>query len=158
MSASGKKPPKDKSQADKKGKRVRDRTRKSKDGDYDVGYKKPPKSGQIKPGERRNPNGRPKGSKNFNTILRQLLEKPMTMVIDGNKLKVSGREAIAYRVFQKAVSGDAKCIDILRSVESDFELQTAETQSKAEKAKNLSKTDEAILADYKKSILKQKGK
>ena len=141
-----------------KGTRVRKRTRKSTGDSYDVGYKKPPKSGQIKPGERRNPNGRPKGSKNFNTILRQLMEKPMTMIIDGNKLKVSGREAIAYRVFQKAVSGDPRCIDILRSIESDFELQSAQKQSDAERAKKLSRTDEAILADYKKSILKQKGK
>ena len=141
-----------------KGKRVRDRTRPPAKHDYEVGYKKPPKSGQIQPGERRNPNGRPKGSKNFSTILQKLMEKPMTLTIDGNKLKVSGREAIAYRVFQKAVSGDAKCIDILRSIDSEIELQAAQKKSEADKTKKLSKTDEAILADYKKSILKKKGK
>ena len=32
--------------------------------DYSVGYKKPPKETQFKPGQSANPNGRPKGSKN----------------------------------------------------------------------------------------------
>ena len=34
-------------------------SKKKPSGDYEVGYGKPPKSGQIKKGERRNPKGRP---------------------------------------------------------------------------------------------------
>lgn len=144
------------SASDKK-KRVRSRTRKSTESEYDVGYKKPPRSGQIKPGERRNPNGRPKGSKNFNTVLRQLMEKPMTLTIDGTQIKVSGREAIAYRVFQKAVAGDARCIDILRSIDAQFEADLAESRQKTASEKEASSSDDAILADFIKSMSK-KGK
>jgi hypothetical protein len=152
MSAKGK------SKAKSQRKRVRDRTRQSAEDEYDVGYKKPPKSGQIKPGERRNPNGRPKGSRNFNTILRQLMEKPMTLTIDGQKIKVSGREAIAYRVFQKAVAGDAKCIEILRSIDHEFELELMTKQAQKHSETDVSSSDKAILSDFLKSMKNKGGK
>ena len=41
--------------------------------DDDVGYGKPPRSRRFKPGQSGNPKGRPKGAKNRDTILRELL-------------------------------------------------------------------------------------
>lgn len=38
-------------------------------------YKEPPKEHQIKEGEVRNPNGRPKGSLNMTTLIKQYLEQ-----------------------------------------------------------------------------------
>jgi hypothetical protein len=38
-------------------------------GDYQVGYGKPPKHTQFKPGKSGNPQGRPKGTKNLKTDL-----------------------------------------------------------------------------------------
>ena len=40
-----------------------------------VGYGKPPKETRFKPGRSGNPRGRPKGSKNFNTILAKRLQE-----------------------------------------------------------------------------------
>lgn len=141
-----------------KRKRTRNRTREKKSPDYEVGYKKPPRSGQIQLGERRNPKGRPKGSRNFNSIMRQLMEKSMTLLIDGEKVSVSGREAIAYRVFQKAVAGDAKCIEILRSIDESFDTELAQRERKISESRKLSKTDEAILADFLKTSQRKKKK
>ena len=39
------------------------------DDDYAVGYKKPPLHTRFKKGQSGNPRGRPKGSKNFSTLL-----------------------------------------------------------------------------------------
>ena len=41
----------------------------------DIGYCKPPKHSQFKPGRSGNPRGRPKGAKNETTILREILNK-----------------------------------------------------------------------------------
>jgi len=43
--------------------------------DYEVGYGKPPKHGQFKPGQSGNPKGRPKGRKNFPVLLEMCLNK-----------------------------------------------------------------------------------
>ena len=38
---------------------------------YKVGYKRPPVSTRFKPGSSGNPKGRPKGQRNFKTIMRK---------------------------------------------------------------------------------------
>jgi hypothetical protein len=45
--------------------------------DYEVGYKKPPKHGQIKPGEVRNPNGPPKAKTQLYRYLCNYLKMPL---------------------------------------------------------------------------------
>ena len=46
------------------------------DDDYDVGYKKPPKTKQFKKGKSGNPGGRPKGSKNKIRIRKRSSHRP----------------------------------------------------------------------------------
>ena len=48
-----------------------------------VGPGNPPRHTRFKPGQSGNPNGRPKGSKNFATILQQQLTKKITITVDG---------------------------------------------------------------------------
>jgi hypothetical protein len=46
---------------------------KRKRSDYEVGFGRPPKSSQFKPGKSGNPLGRPKGSRPVGAVLQQIL-------------------------------------------------------------------------------------
>ena len=89
-------------------------------GDYDVGYGKPPKSGQIKKGERRNPKGRPKGSKNLKTDLLEELGEMMRVRESGKDHRISKQRALIKTQVARALSGNdraaAKIIDLYLKV------------------------------------------
>jgi hypothetical protein len=56
---------------------------------YEVGYRKPPRSGCFKKGQRANPKGRPKGSKSALTIFREEAEELITVRENGRTRKMS---------------------------------------------------------------------
>ena len=60
--------------------------------DYKVGYKKPPLHTRFKKGQSGNPRGRPKGSKNFSTLLAEALNEPVIVAEDGKRRRISKRE------------------------------------------------------------------
>lgn len=62
--------------------------------------------GRFVKGESPNPSGRPKGSKNFTTVVRETMEKLST---DGVNIK----EEIAKVVVTKAMEGDHKMIKLM---------------------------------------------
>lgn len=75
--------------------------------DYDIGYKKPPKSGQFKPGQSGNPKGRPKGAKGLNTIVREIMtEKVLVRTPRGTK-KITKLEALVRKTAEGAF-GDSQ--------------------------------------------------
>jgi hypothetical protein len=56
-----------------------------------VGYRRPPRNRQFKPGQSGNPTGRPKGAKNFATALAEELDAPITATENGkNHLETRG--------------------------------------------------------------------
>lgn len=77
--------------------------------EFDVGYRKPPKHNQFKPGQTGNPRGRPKGAKNEATILRELLDvKKLEVRERGRTRAVTVREGILLRVIEDALKGSTK--------------------------------------------------
>ena len=78
--------------------------------DYDIGYGKPPKKGQFKPGQSGNPKGRPKGSKSFSTVLRDELGGFLTVKEGGKTRRVTKLEAVTKRLISKAMNGDPRAM------------------------------------------------
>lgn len=81
------------------------------DNDGTIGYGKPPKHSQFKKGQSGNRKGRPKGSRNFKTELREVLNEPVTVTLQGKPKKVTARMATILRLREQALKGDNKAID-----------------------------------------------
>jgi hypothetical protein len=79
----------------------------------DVGYGKPPRSHQFKPGRSGNPRGRPKGVKNEETILRELLHHKVVLNERGKSRKIILLEAILRKVAEGCLRGNVKSVAFL---------------------------------------------
>lgn len=84
------------------------------DDDYEIGYCRPPKHSQFKPGQSGNRKGRPRGSQNLDTIIRRRLAQRIPMREAGKMRKVSTLEAGVARLVDKAISrGDHRALVLL---------------------------------------------
>jgi hypothetical protein len=101
-----------------------------------VGPGKPPRHTRFKPGQSGNPNGRPKGSKNFATILQQQLRKKVTITVDGKPKRMAVQEVIARRLANDSMKGTTKAMELL------FRLT-----SKSEEGADKDATSETVLPD-----------
>ncbi len=78
-----------------------------------VGYKKPPRHSQFKPGVSGNAKGRPKGAFNFATVIEQELRARIEVTENGKRKRISKREAIAKQTVNRAAAGDPKATSTL---------------------------------------------
>lgn len=60
--------------------------------------------------DRINKEGRPKGSRNLSTILREMLEEEVEVVVDGKKQKKQFQEVIIRKLIKKANDGEIRAI------------------------------------------------
>ena len=85
---------------------------------YEIGYRRPPASGQFKKGASGNPKGRPKGSRNFLTLLDKELAQKIVVTENGRKKSISRLQAMVKRMVAGALQGEPKAVltlvDILR--------------------------------------------
>lgn len=73
------------------------------DSDSDVGYGRPPRQHQFKPGQSGNQKGRPKGSKSEDQMLEELLSRKIA-TREGDRLrKITLREVIYHGIAEEAV-------------------------------------------------------
>jgi hypothetical protein len=73
-----------------------------------MGYKKPPKQTQFKPGTSGNPKGRPKKLPGIDALLTEMLGNE-----DGVITNKSGVRQIIQALFKRAIRGDVKAADII---------------------------------------------
>jgi uncharacterized protein DUF5681 len=74
--------------------------------DHEVGYKKPPKATQWKPGYSGNPKGRPKKTKDFERLLDQELSQPIRITDGEQVLSMTKREVLIKSIVNAALKGD----------------------------------------------------
>jgi hypothetical protein len=113
-------------------------------GSYTVGKGRPPVAARFRPGESGNPKGRPKGSKNAQSLAKAELNRKVVVTVKGKKKSMTVAEIAARRLGDKAMAGDAKAFSFLiaiadvRSGGEDPLLDRITTPEQ----------DQAILADF----------
>lgn len=90
-----------------------------------VGYKRPPIEHQFKKGQKPSGTGRRRESKNFETIVGDLLESTVTVTENGRKSRMSVKEALIMKAVSKGLNGNVN--DILRLVTLLERLAPAQT-------------------------------
>jgi len=94
---------------------------------------KPPKNTRFRPGQSGNPNGRPKGSVSFQTLIERELRKSVVINEHGRQKRLTKQEIIVRRLAHDGIKGDYKAIALLMklanvAVISDSELPDTEVK------------------------------
>ncbi len=119
--------------------------------DYPVGYGKPPKHTQFKPGQSGNPKGRPKGIRNLNTDLEEELSLKILVTEGGQQQQTTKQRAMLKSLFAKALNGDVRASGVLINLILGLE----QTRIAAQSTDAMAEEDLAILEAFKEKILKQ---
>jgi hypothetical protein len=86
---------------------LRQRQEKEKE-QYDVGYRRPPKASQFKPGQSGNPRGRPKRSLDPCARFERIVTDTVEVRIANRTCKIPRLEAVFMTILNKALKGDLK--------------------------------------------------
>src|ERR1700675_2605809 len=86
---------------------------KKNDPEYPVGYGKPPKHTQFRPGQSGNPHGRPAENRTFEDDVETEMRVQITALEDGKRRKLTKRRAIVKQLINKALGGDARATELL---------------------------------------------
>jgi hypothetical protein len=85
---------------------------------YEIGFKRPPASGQFKKGKSGNAKGRPKGSSNLLTVLETELGQSIVVNENGKKKTITRLQAMVKRLVAGALQGEQRplltLVEILR--------------------------------------------
>lgn len=100
-------------------------------GDYEVGFGKPPSHSRFKPGQSGNPSGRKHGSKNLATIVRKAVNERVKVSENGRRHSMTKLDAAVKQLVNKAASGDQKANQLLLALVQVIEGRAEVTASAA---------------------------
>ncbi len=109
---------------------------------YEVGYKRPPREHQFKPGQSGNPKGRPKKNNNFAEDVLEEMSEVITIQENGKLKKITKKRALAKRLIADSLSGKVSAIKILTPI------LAGETKITKDLEEELTPQDAQILEEY----------
>jgi len=117
----------------------------------DVGYRKPPRKNQFKPGQSGNPKGRPKGTRNLKTDLKEELEERISIRENGLSHPHSKQRILLKALVAKGMKGDVRAIQLVFNLIAQL---FADEHTPTEEAP-LDPLEEAILDDFEARLLRR---
>ena len=119
--------------------------------DYKVGFARPPKHSQFKPGQSGNPKGRPKGTKNLRTDLAEELAEKVTVTEGGQQLVISKQRAMLKSLMARSIKGDTAAARALINLIIGIEQADAERSVVV----TTTKEDLEVLEAYRERLLEE---
>jgi hypothetical protein len=129
----------------RKGRNYRDKKPQERAADYPVGYGKPPLASRFKRGTSGNAKGRPKGSKNLKTLIRDAMTASISVQEGAKTKRVSRIEGVVLRQLQKALMGSDQAA--MAVVKMALQLGFLEGSTDNFDAVALTRDDEQILSE-----------
>jgi hypothetical protein len=124
------------------------------EGEYEVGYGKPPRHTRFRKGQSGNPRGRPAGSKNLATILAKALDETVVVTENGRRRRIPKREAIVTQLVNRSAQADLKAVQILLGMIHDIERRGEDaTPNKS----SFTEEDQQIIAQLKARLGGERG-
>lgn len=113
-------------------------------GEYSVGYGRPPQQTRFQPGRSGNPKGRPKGSRSVGAILQHIIRQKIAVTENGKTRSMSTLEVMFRRLVRDALRSDARAMKFLLSLVDRY----CDSPETALPLGEVLAQDRAILAQY----------
>jgi Family of unknown function (DUF5681) len=112
--------------------------------DYDIGYGRPPKKSQFRPGQSGNPTGRRKASPTIGARLRELVHSKVAVTEQGRTRRISRLDVMLRQLGNDAMRGDKRAFKLLMEFLHRYDVAVEGTVRSEEMASE----DLEILSDY----------
>ena len=120
--------------------------------DYKVGPGRPPLHTRFRKGQSGNPGGRSK--KKLSALLADALNEPILVTIDGERRKITKREAVVHQLVNKSTDADLRATQMLFDMMKDAE-QKAGAASPPPEPRRLTEADKEVVQQLVERIRRQ---
>ena len=124
--------------------------------EYNVGYRKPPKHAQFRPGQSGNPKGRKKGAKGMKTLAQKTLTAKVAVRTGNGPKQMMRIEALLHKMVELGMKGNPRALLALFSMYQSAVPEIIGTDME-QVTQPLSESDEAALAALKEILLFEEG-
>ena len=115
-----------------------------------VGYGRPPVATQFRPGQSGNPRGRPKGARNFSTVIASALGERVAVTENGRRTRITKLEAAIKQLVNRAAAGEARATALLIQLAQANEAKAAQPE-----AQRVGEADAIVMAELQRRLGRQ---
>ena len=120
--------------------------------DYNVGPGLPPLHTRFRKGQSGNPGGR--SQKKLHALLADALNEPAFVTVDGERRKITKREAVVHQLVNKSATADLRATKMLFDMIKEIE-QKASVTSPAPEPRRFDAADEEVMQNFVDRIRQQ---